>query len=116
MKKHPSAVRPTGIAAAVAAVLISCATAPALAQSSTADEEKPAGKDEAPTTLQTVRVSATRLESDLLKTPVTVTAVTQEALTREGIRDVRGLSATSTVKDAYTQPGRNFGVSLNLRL
>ncbi|WP_395945064.1 TonB-dependent hemoglobin/transferrin/lactoferrin family receptor [Brevundimonas sp.] len=30
--------------------------------------------------------------------------------------DVRGLTATSTVKDAYTQPGRNFGVSLTLRL
>lgn len=30
--------------------------------------------------------------------------------------DVRGLGATSTVKDAYTQPGRNFGVSLTLRL
>lgn len=30
--------------------------------------------------------------------------------------DVRGLSATSTVTDAYTQPGRNFGVSLTLRL
>jgi hemoglobin/transferrin/lactoferrin receptor protein len=30
--------------------------------------------------------------------------------------DVRGLSAASTVKDAYTQPGRNFGVSLTLRL
>ncbi len=30
--------------------------------------------------------------------------------------DVRGLSATSTVKDAYTQPGRNFNVSLTLRL
>ncbi|MFN3836966.1 MAG: TonB-dependent hemoglobin/transferrin/lactoferrin family receptor [Brevundimonas sp.] len=30
--------------------------------------------------------------------------------------DVRGLSAASIVKDAYTQPGRNFGVSLTLRL
>jgi hemoglobin/transferrin/lactoferrin receptor protein len=30
--------------------------------------------------------------------------------------DVRGLSATSTIKDAYTQPGRNIGVSLTLRL
>ena len=30
--------------------------------------------------------------------------------------DVRGLGATSTVKDSYTQPGRNFGVSLTLRL
>ena len=30
--------------------------------------------------------------------------------------DVRGLGATSTVIDGYTQPGRNFGVSLSLRL
>lgn len=29
--------------------------------------------------------------------------------------DVRGLSNTSTIKGAYTQPGRNFGVSLTLR-
>ena len=92
MKKHPSAVRPTGIAAAVAAVLLGCATAPVLAQSSTDGEDKQASQGEPTTTLQTVRVSATRLESDLLKTPVTVTAVTQETLTREGIRDVRGLS------------------------
>jgi len=30
--------------------------------------------------------------------------------------DVRGLTASSTIKDAYTQPGRNFGLSLTLRL
>lgn len=30
--------------------------------------------------------------------------------------DIQGLSATSTITDAYTQPGRNFGVSLSLRL
>jgi hemoglobin/transferrin/lactoferrin receptor protein len=30
--------------------------------------------------------------------------------------DVRGLSQTSTVLDAYTSPGRNVGVSLTLRL
>ena len=29
--------------------------------------------------------------------------------------DVRGLSATSTVTDAYTQPGRNISVSLSAR-
>ncbi len=29
--------------------------------------------------------------------------------------DVRGVAETSTVKDAYTQPGRNIGVSLALR-
>ncbi len=30
--------------------------------------------------------------------------------------DVRGLAATSTVTDAYTQPGRNYGLSLTARL
>jgi hemoglobin/transferrin/lactoferrin receptor protein len=30
--------------------------------------------------------------------------------------DINGVSATSLVTDAYTQPGRNFGVSLSLRL
>ncbi|WP_439471670.1 TonB-dependent hemoglobin/transferrin/lactoferrin family receptor [Brevundimonas sp.] len=29
--------------------------------------------------------------------------------------DIRGVAASSAVKDAYTQPGRNFGVSLALR-
>ncbi len=30
--------------------------------------------------------------------------------------DVRGLPSTSTVTDAYTQPGRNYGISLTARL
>jgi len=30
--------------------------------------------------------------------------------------DVRGLAASSTVTDAYTQPGRNFGLSVTARL
>ena len=30
--------------------------------------------------------------------------------------DIRGVAATSTSRDAYTQPGRNFGLSLSLRL
>lgn len=30
--------------------------------------------------------------------------------------DVRGLTQTSTVLDAYTQPGRNFGISLSVRM
>ena len=30
--------------------------------------------------------------------------------------DVRGLASTSTVTDAYTQPGRNYGLSLTARL
>jgi len=53
--------------------------------------------------------------------------ITQAATVRAGVfnitdekywwwSDVRGLSRTSTVLDAYTQPGRNVGVSLTLRL
>ena len=30
--------------------------------------------------------------------------------------DIRGVAASSTARDAYTQPGRNFGLSLSLRL
>lgn len=30
--------------------------------------------------------------------------------------DIRGVAATSSARDAYTQPGRNVGVSLSLRL
>ncbi|HEY1225014.1 MAG TPA: TonB-dependent hemoglobin/transferrin/lactoferrin family receptor [Brevundimonas sp.] len=30
--------------------------------------------------------------------------------------DIRGVAATSAARDAYTQPGRNIGVSLSLRL
>lgn len=30
--------------------------------------------------------------------------------------DIRGVAATSTVRDAYTQPGRNIGLSISLRL
>lgn len=113
MRKHPSAVRPTGIAAAVAAVLISCAAAPALAQSTSTDEEQKPGTGNAQTTLETVRVSATRVESDLLKTPVTVTAVTQEALTREGIRDVRGLSGS--MPNLQIANGPDSGVQVSIR-
>ena len=52
--------------------------------------------------------------------------VTEKATLRAGVfnvldekyawwSDVRGLSRTSTTLDAFTQPGRNFGVSVNLR-
>ena len=113
MKKHPSDVRPTGIAAAVAAVLISCATAPVMAQSSTTEKDKQADAGETRTTLETVHVSATRIESDLLKTPVAVTAVTQQALTREGIRDVRGLSGT--MPNVQIGAGPDSGVQVSIR-
>ena len=52
--------------------------------------------------------------------------VTEKATLRTGVfnvfdekyawwSDIRGLSRTSTALDAFTQPGRNFGVSLNVR-
>jgi len=52
--------------------------------------------------------------------------VTEKATLRAGVfnvfdekyawwSDIRGLSQTSTIRDAFTQPGRNFGVSLNVR-
>ncbi|MBM7094010.1 TonB-dependent receptor plug domain-containing protein, partial [Streptomyces sp. S12] len=123
MKKHPRDVRPTGIAAAVAAVLIGCATAPVMAQSAAAEGNQPAQAGqadaaqgqtgEARATLETVRVSATRLESDLLKTPVTVTAVTQDALTREGVRDVRGLSGS--MPNLQIASGPDSGVQVSIR-
>ncbi|WMJ69243.1 TonB-dependent receptor [Stenotrophomonas sp. 24(2023)] len=113
MKKHPRAVRPTGIAAAVAAVLLSCTALPALAQATAQEDAPKPGKDAAHTTLDTVRVSATRVESDLLKTPVTVTAVTQEALTRQGIRDVRGLSGS--MPNLQIASGPDSGVQVSIR-
>lgn len=52
--------------------------------------------------------------------------VTEKATLRTGVfnvfdqkyawwSDIRGLSRTSTTLDAFTQPGRNFGASLNVR-
>ncbi|MFK0299531.1 TonB-dependent hemoglobin/transferrin/lactoferrin family receptor [Brevundimonas sp. NPDC090276] len=52
--------------------------------------------------------------------------VTEKATLRAGVfnvfdekyawwSDIRGLSQTSTVRDAFTQPGRNFGASISLR-
>ena len=52
--------------------------------------------------------------------------VTEKATLRAGVfnvfdqkyawwSDIRGLSRTSTTLDAFTQPGRNFGASLNVR-
>ncbi|MDE1145463.1 MAG: TonB-dependent hemoglobin/transferrin/lactoferrin family receptor [Azospirillaceae bacterium] len=53
--------------------------------------------------------------------------VTENATVRAGVfnlfdekywwwSDVRGVAATSTVLDGYTQPGRNFGASITLKL
>ena len=41
--------------------------------------------------LQSVTVTATKRETQLMKTPVAVTAVTEDALDRNGVRDVREL-------------------------
>ncbi|HSG97404.1 MAG TPA: hypothetical protein VLA11_05385, partial [Woeseiaceae bacterium] len=39
--------------------------------------------------LEEIIVTATRIESDLMSTPIAVSAFTQEQLTRDGIKDIR---------------------------
>lgn len=76
-------------------------------------QDAPADKDATRNELPTVMVSATRVNSSLLKTPVAVTAVTQEALSREGIHDVRGLSGT--IPNFQISQGADSGVQINIR-
>ena len=123
MKKHPSDVRPTGIAVAIAAVLIGCASAPVMAQSSTSEDGKqvsagqadtgqaeagearatPVG--EARTTLETVHVSATRIESDLLKTPVTVTLSNGATIVIAAGASTGSISVAAPSDDVYADAG-----------
>lgn len=74
--------------------------------SNTADENN---KD----VIQEVTVSATRLATSLLKTPVAVSAITQENLSREGITDVRGLSGN--VPNLQLSTGADSGVQISIR-
>jgi iron complex outermembrane receptor protein len=103
MRTTRAAFARTVTAAAAASLLAGTA----LAQDTTADRETT--KNELPT----VMVSATRVNSSLLKTPVAVTAITQEALSREGIHDVRGLSGT--VPNLQISSGADSGIQINIR-
>ncbi|MCV2367071.1 TonB-dependent receptor [Roseateles oligotrophus] len=93
--KQPSRLALTALAAAA----LSCIAQHAAAENSNE--------------LPTVMVTATRVSSGLLQTPVAVTAVTQEKLTREGITDVRGLSGS--VPNMQISTGADSGVQISIR-
>ena len=111
---HPSRLALTALAAAA----LSCVAQQANAQDSAAAAAAPAraaDKDKAPekNELPTVMVTATRVSSSLLQTPVAVTAVTQDKLTREGVTDVRGLSGS--VPNMQISTGADSGVQVSIR-
>lgn len=123
MRKQTTRFRRSDIAVAVAAAILAFPAGQALAQSADAPKEAQLAQQAGSGTrhanegdineLATVTVTATRLDTDLMKTPVAVTAVTQDQLTREGIRDVRGLSGT--MPNVQISSGADSGVQINIR-
>lgn len=116
MRQQTTRPRRRGIAVGIAMGILALSAGQAFAQSADpAKQDKPAQSKPTgePTELPVITVTATRLDSDLMKTPVAVTAVTQEALTREGIRDVRGLSGT--MPNLQIATGADSGVQINIR-
>jgi len=71
--------------------------------------DKPSDTNELPT----VMVTATRVSSGLLQTPVAVTAITQDKLSRDGVTDVRGLSGS--VPNLQLSTGADSGVQIAIR-
>lgn len=116
MRQQTTRFRRRGIAVGIAMGILTLSAGQAFAQSADpAKEDRPAQSKPAdePKELPVITVTATRLDSDLMKTPVAVTAVTQDALTREGIRDVRGLSGT--MPNLQIATGADSGVQINIR-
>jgi iron complex outermembrane receptor protein len=56
---------------------------------------------------ETVTVTATRVETDLMKTPVAVTVIDQDTLDREGIRSVEGMARMVPNMDIATKNGQS---------
>lgn len=119
MSSHRSGFTPSRMAMAIA---LACLGSPVLASQPApvqADETTPATekKDEADKKnvkeLPVIVVTATRIGTDIMKTPVTVTAVTQESLTRQGINDMRGL--TGTMPNMQVSAGPDSGVNISIR-
>ena len=82
-----------------------------------ADDEKPKA-DEKPSetdperpkgVVETVTVTATRVETDLMKTPVAVTVLDQENMNREGVVDVRDIAQMVPNMDIATINGQATG-------
>ena len=70
--------------------------------------------DGSPAKLGSVTVTATRRETDLLKTSVAVTAVDQETLSRDGVRDIRDAADFVPNFDVGFSPS-DSGVLLTIR-
>jgi iron complex outermembrane receptor protein len=56
---------------------------------------------------ETVKVTATRVETDLMKTPVAVTVLDQDTMDREGIRNVRDMAQMVPNMDIATMNGQS---------
>ncbi len=67
-----------------------------------------------PAELGTVKVTATRRETDLNKTSIAVTAISQETLTREGVKDIRDVGSLVPNLDIAFSPS-DSGVQLTIR-
>jgi iron complex outermembrane receptor protein len=75
----------------------------------TEEEKKEEEKKKAPVAVpgETVTVTATRVETDLMKTPVAVSAFDQETLDREGVQNVRDLAQLVPNMDIATKNGQS---------
>jgi outer membrane receptor for ferric coprogen and ferric-rhodotorulic acid len=82
------------------------------------DDEKAQSDDEPSTTetepeepksvlQETVTVTATRVETDLMKTPIAVTVIDQETMDREGVRNVRDIAQMVPNMDIATVNGQS---------
>ena len=70
----------------------------------TAEEEK---QPEDTGLTETVKVTATRVETDLMKTPVAVTVIDQDTMDREGIRSVKDIAQLVPNMDIATKNGQS---------
>lgn len=72
--------------------------------------EEPTGDQrgvEPPTVIESVQVTATRVETDSMKTPVAVTAFDQETLEQQGVQNVRDLANMVPNMDIATINGQS---------
>jgi iron complex outermembrane receptor protein len=70
------------------------------------DEE---GEPEIPETglIESVKVTATRVETDLMKTPIAVAVIEQETMDREGVKNVRDMAQMVPNMDIATKNGQS---------
>ena len=72
------------------------------------EEEKKQLREQAH--VETVRVTATRVETDLMKTPLAVTVIDQDTLDREGVQNIRDMAEMVPNMDIATENGQSTPV------